>query len=64
MNIETQDNIDRLTREFIENVREQGVEIESIEVDWTDGKYDAKVRTSLHKKPRLPAMGGELAEPG
>jgi len=47
--------INRLTRDFIENARKRGVEVEKIEVDWTNGKYDAKVKYSPHR-PRLEPL--------
>jgi len=55
MDIETQDTINRLTREFIESARKQGVEIEQLKVEWTNGMFDARVRSSPHM-PRIPAI--------
>ena len=65
MDLQTQEAINQLAAEFIEKARAQGQRIENIEVDWTDGHYDAKVRTSPHK-PRVPAIIpiGDLSEVG
>ena len=53
MDIETENKVNELAAEFIETARGHGVQIENIEVDWIDGKYDAKVGYSRHN-PRIP----------
>lgn len=65
MNLQTQEAINQLAAQFIEKARAKGIQIENIEVNWTDGRYDAKVRSSPHK-PRVPAITpiGDLSEVG
>lgn len=62
MDIETQETIDRLTREFIDEARKQGVEVQHIKVEWTNGRFDAKVAYSPHI-PRIPAKDSYHGEP-
>jgi len=47
MDIETEQLINHLTRIYIGNARDRGVEIKSIEVDWIGDKYEATVKSSI-----------------
>lgn len=57
MNIQAKDAVNQLARDFIENARDLGIAVENIEVDWINGKYDAKINYSKHRV-HIPTING------